>query len=144
MPDAHETVTLGAHDHRRLLAAGRPPVQAGEVVGGELQRVEEIVEILDVADRPQPAHGRADGLPKDGGLADAGVGQPKIAVFRLQSLEHEVDIAQPPNILADYEKTRVTREVGVEVAQQDLAAVRGRRRIRVNRRDYRHFEWRFV
>src|SRR3989442_11651618 len=100
MPDAHETVTLSAHDHRRLLASGRPPVQAGEVIGGELQRVEEIVEVLDVADRPQPSHGGADGLPEYGRLADAGVGQAKIAVLRLQPLEDEVDVAQPPDVLA--------------------------------------------
>src|SRR5216683_1125496 len=107
MPNADETVTLGAHDDRRLLASGRSPMQAGKVIRGELQRVEEIVEVLDVADRPQPAHGGANGLPEDRRLADTGVGQPKIAVLRLQPLEHEVDVAQPPDILADDEQSRV-------------------------------------
>src|SRR6266852_917767 len=109
MPDADETVTLGAHDDRRLLASGRSPVQAGKVVRGELQRVEEIVEVLDVADRPQPTHGGADGLPEDRRLADAGVGQAKIAVLRLEAFEHEVHVAQAPDILADDEKARVPR-----------------------------------
>ena len=60
-----------------------------------------------------------------------GVGQAQLAVLRLQALEHEVDVAELADVLADHEDARVAREVRVEVAQQHLPAVDHRRRVRV-------------
>ena len=62
----------------------RAPAQRGEVVGQDLQRVEQVVEVLDLGDRAQPAHRHADRLADDGGLADAGVGDAQLAVLLLQ------------------------------------------------------------
>ena len=127
MPNPDQAMPLGANDHRRLLPADRPPVQRRKVVRRRLQRVQEVVEVLDVADRPQPAHGGADRLAEDRRLADPGVRQPQLSVLCLQSLEHEVDVAQPADVLADDEDAWIAREVGVEVADEHLPAVDRRR-----------------
>ena len=137
-------MALRADDDRRLLAADGAPVQGGEVVRGDLERVEEVIEVLDVADRPQAAHRSADRLAQDRGLANAGVGQPQVSVFRLQTLEHEVHVAQPPDVLTDYEQPRVPREVGVEVAKQHLAPVDRGRLVPIGGRDHRHLERRLI
>ncbi len=99
-----------------------------------------IVEVLDIADGPQAAHGGADRLAENGRLPDPRVGEAQVAVLCLQSLEHEVHITQPPDVLADHEKARVTREIGVEVAQQYLAAIDGRRLCRIDGGNHRYFE----
>src|SRR5207245_6171904 len=111
MPDSDQAMPFRANYHRRLLSAHRPPVQRRKVVRRRLQRVEEVVEVLDIADRPQPAHGGADRLAEDRRLADPGVRQPQLSVLRLQSLEREVDVAQPADVLADDEDAWIAREV---------------------------------
>ena len=116
-------MALGPDHHGRLLPADRSPVEGRQVVRGGLQRVEEIVEVLDVADRAQASHGRTDRLAEDRRLPNTGVGEAQLSVLRLQTLEDEVDVAQPPHVFTDHENPWVTSEVGVEVAHQDLPAV---------------------
>ena len=142
MPDADQPVALGPDHDRRFLPADGSPVERGQVVRSHLQRVEEVVEVLDVADRPEATHRGADGLAEDRRLADAGIGQAQVAVLRLQALEHEVHVAKPAYVLADDEDARIARKVGVEVAKQDHAAVDSWRLVRVNRSHHRHLEGR--
>src|ERR1700694_2246926 len=127
VPDADEPVTLGPDHERRLLTTDGAPVQRRQVIRRDLQCIEEVVEVLDVADRPQPAHRRADRLAEDRRLADARVGQTQVAVLRLQALEDEVDVAKLAHVLADDEDPWVAGEVRVEVADKDLPSVYGRR-----------------
>ena len=125
MPDADQPVALGPDHDRGLLSADCPPVQRRQVVGCDLERIEEIVQVLDVAYRPQAAHGRADRLAQDRRLPNSRVGQPQLAVLGLQTFEDEVDVAEAAHVLADDEDPRVAREVGVEVAEQHHPAVDG-------------------
>src|SRR6266550_7957709 len=118
---------LGPEDDRRFLTTDGAPMQARQIVGCRLERVQEIVQVLDVAYRAQAAHGRADRLAEDCCLSNAGISEPQVSVFCLQALENEVHIAKLANVLADYEQARVTREVGVKVAKQNLPAVDARR-----------------
>ena len=123
MPDADQPVTLRPDDHGRLLTADAAPVNRRQVVRSVLERVQQVVEVLDVADRPQATHRTAGGLAEDCRLSDAGVGQSQLAVLRLQALEHQVHVAQPPHVLADDEDARVAREVSLEVLEQHHAPV---------------------
>ena len=93
VPDPLEAVPPGAHDHRGHLAPDAAPTQVGEVVGHYLEGIEEVVEVLDLGDRPQAAQGHADGLAEDGDLADPDVGYPQVPVFLLEAAEALIDVA---------------------------------------------------
>src|SRR5207237_9638020 len=114
VPDALETVALRADEHRRLLTPAGAPAQGRKVVRRELQRVQQVVDVLDVDDRPQTAQRRADPLTEDGGLADARVADAMHAVPRLQALEHEVHVSETAHVLSEDHETRIAREVLVE------------------------------
>ena len=114
VPDALQAVAAGAHDDRRLLPAGGAPVQRRQVVGHDLQGVEQVIEVLDLGDRAQAAQGQADRLPEDGRFADAGIGDAQRAVFLLQAAEALVDVAQLADILAKGDQARLAGEGGIE------------------------------
>ena len=122
MPDALQPVAARADDHRRLLAALRAPAQGRQVVGQDLQRVEQVVEVLDLGDRAQPAQRHADRLAEDRRLADAGVGDPQLAVLLLQAGEALVDVAELADVLAEGDELRVARQRASKQAVQDLEA----------------------
>src|SRR5688500_11764242 len=101
MPDPFEAMAAGAEDHRRLLAAGRAPAQRREVVRHDLQRVQEIVEVLNLRDGPEAAQRGTDGLAGDRALADAGVHHPPGAVLFLQTQAALVDVAELADVFAE-------------------------------------------
>ncbi len=136
VPDALQPMSARAHDDRRLLSACGTPAQGGQVVAHDLQRVQHIIEILNFRDRAQSAHGHADGLPEDGGFADARVGHAQRAVFFLHALEALVDVAEESHILTEADHARVAPEDGVEGGVDHLEAHHGGRVFRV---DGRHF-----
>ena len=108
MPDALQPVAACADNDRRSLSADRAPVQAGQVIRHNLQRVQQIIEILDLTDRAEAAHGHADCLAQDGHFADAGVGHAQCAIFFLHSLKTLVHVAQVTDILAKSDHAWVT------------------------------------
>ena len=110
-------------------------MQGRQVIGCELERVEEIVDVLDVHDRPEAPEGRANALPKYGCLANAGVDDALLAVLGLQSLEDEIDVAELPDVLAEDEDAWVACEVLVEAAEEHHPAVHRIRVGGVRRRD---------
>src|SRR5438876_62398 len=118
---------------RRLLSGAE--VQRREIVGRDLQRVEQVVDVLDVDDGPETAERGADPLTDDRGLADAGVGDAQLAVLGLQTFEHEVHVAELAHVLADDDDPRIALEVLVEAADEQLPAVDGLRAIGVPGRD---------
>ena len=118
-------------------------MQGREVIGCELERVEEVVDVLDVDDRPEAPQSRADPLPEDGRLADAGVDDALLAVLRLQTFEYEVHVAELADIFAEDEDARIAREIRVEAAQEDHPAVHRIGITGVDRRDRADPERRF-
>ena len=133
VPDPLQSMTLGADQHRGFLTAAGAPVQRREVVGRQLEGVEQVVDVLDVHNRAQPAQGRADSLPEDRRLAYAGIDDALIAVLRLQSLEDEVDVAEFPDVLAEDDDAWITREVVVEASEEHDAAIHRARIVGVGR-----------
>src|ERR1700704_777439 len=97
--------------------------QRREIIRRELERVEEVVDVLDVDDGPQPAQRSADPLPEDRRLAYARVGDAQRPVLLLQALVHKVDVPEPTDVLAKNDDPRVAREVRIETAQEDEAAI---------------------
>ncbi len=55
VPDPLQAVALRANDHRRLLATGGAMAERREVVRGDLEREEQVVDVLDVSPRRSPA-----------------------------------------------------------------------------------------
>src|SRR6266513_1373455 len=117
------TATWSPRSDETIVAIGGAPVQRREVVGRELERVEQVVDVLDVHDRPESPKGRADPLPQDRRLAYAGVDNALLAVLCLQSLEDEVDVAELSDVLAEDEDPRVALQVRVEAPQEHHPAV---------------------
>ena len=99
--------------------------QRREVVRRDLERVEEVVDVLDIDDRAQPTHRDADPLPQDRRLADPRVDDALPAVLRLESLVDEVHVAQDADVLAHDHDARIARHVRVEAAQQHDAPIDG-------------------
>src|SRR5688572_18902256 len=119
MPDTFEAMAAGADDDRGLLASGGAPAQRRQVVGHDLERVEQIVEVLDLGDRAQPAQGHPDRLADDRELPDAGVRDPQVAVLLLQVREALVDVAQTADVLTQREEAWLALESGVEAGVED-------------------------
>ncbi len=107
MPDAFQTMTARPHNDRRGLSANCTPVQIRQIVGHDLQRVQNVIEVLDFTNWAQTAHRHADRLPKDCHLADTGVGHAQRAVLFLHALETLVHVTEETNILAKRDDARV-------------------------------------
>src|SRR3989442_7924576 len=135
MADALEAMAFGANENRRFLASAGAQMQRREVVGGELERVEQVVHVLDVDDGAQSSERGADPLPEDGRLADPRVDHPLIAVLGLQPLEDQVHVAELPDVLAENDDARVAPQVLIEAANQDEPAIHGLRPFDIGRRD---------
>ena len=109
-------MTLRADQDRRFLAAAGAPTQRREIVGRELQRVEQVVDVLDIDDRSEAAQRRADALSEDRRLAYARVDDALLAVLGLESLKDEVDVTELSDVLAEDDDARIAPEVRVEAA----------------------------
>src|SRR2546425_10258119 len=144
VPDPLQPMAFRPDEHRRLLPARGAEVERREIVGRDLERVEHVVNVLDVDDGSKAAERGADTLTQDRGLADAGVGDAQLAVLRLQALEDEVHVAELADVLADDDDPRIALEVLVEAADEQLPAVDGLRAIRVSGRDRLHEERRLL
>ena len=123
VPDPLQAMAAGADDHRGLLPAGGAVAQRGEIVGEDLEGVEQVVEVLDLGERPQAAQREADRLPDDRRLADAGVGHPAEAVLLLQPHEPLVDVAERPDVLPEGEELGHPGHRRVEAGVEHLVAV---------------------
>src|SRR5574340_1744203 len=110
MPDALQSVPARTHDHRCALTTCCAPVQSSQIVRHDLEGIQQVIEILDLADRPQAAHGHADGLSENGGLPDPGVGHTPITVLFLKTLEALVDVPEAANVLTKRYDARVATE----------------------------------
>src|SRR6266576_2367975 len=110
-------------DDRALLPARGAPADRGQIVGHDLQRIENVVEILDLGDGPQSAQRGADGLADDRRLADAGVADAQQAVLFLQSGASLVDVAEFSDVLTEDDDARIAEQGVVETVVEDLEAV---------------------
>src|SRR5256712_3544902 len=135
VPDPLQPMALRPDEDGRLLPTRGAEVERREIVGRDLQRVKQVVDVLDVDDGPEAAERGADPLTDDRGLADAGVGDAQLAVLGLQTFEHEVHVAELAHVLADDDDPRIALEVLVEAADEQLPAVDGLRAIGVPGRD---------
>ena len=140
MPHAHQPVPPGADDDRRDLPARGAPEHGGEVVRGDLQRVEEVVQVLNFGNGAQAAHRHANGLADDGGFPNAGVGNPQFAVFGLQALEALVHAAQIAHIFAKGDDARVAGQGKVEELVEHLMAGDFGRGFGIHRRHFGHVQ----
>ncbi len=140
VPDALQPVAARADDDRRFLPAARAPVERGQVVGQDLQAVEQVVEVLDFGDGAQAAQGQPDGLADDGGLANAGVGDAQAAVLLLQPGPGLIDAAEVADILAESDHARIAGQHGIEGGVEDLRAGNETGVVRVDGFDFRHVQ----
>ena len=123
VPDPLQPVALRPDHDRCHLTTRGPKTQRGEIVGRQLEREQQVVDVLDVHDRPETAHRSADPLPEDRRLADAGVVDAQCAVLLLKPLVHEIDVAESSDVFAEDDDALVARQVRVEAAKQHEAAV---------------------
>ena len=123
MPDALEAVAAGADDQRGFLSADSTVTQGGQVVAEDLQAIKQVIEILDLGNGPEAAHGHAQSLPDDGGLADARIGNAQLAIFLLQAFQGLVHASDIAHVLAKDQRFRIFVENVIEVIYQDLAAI---------------------
>src|ERR1044072_1452907 len=94
-----------ANDQWSFLTSAGPVLETRKVVGQYLNCVEEIIEILNFGDRPEATKRRADPLPYDGTLANAGVGNAKLTELFLKSCEALVHVADLAYIFTESEDT---------------------------------------
>ncbi len=120
MPDALQPVAACAHDHRRALPTHRAPMQGCQIIRNNLQCIQNVIKILDLTDRPQPAHRQPHGLPQDRRLANARIGHTQCAIFFLHALEALIHITKKAHILTKGHHARVTPEQGIEGGIHDL------------------------
>ena len=85
--------------------------------------VQEVVEVLNLGDRTQSAHGQSDALTGDGGLADSGVADAHGSEFGLHPLETLVDVADVAHVFAKNHRFGVAREQCFEVVAKYDASV---------------------
>src|SRR5689334_8618792 len=107
MPDAFQAMAARADDDRRLLPTGGAPAQRGQIVREDLQRIEDVVEILDLGDRTKAAHGRTDRLSGDGALADSRVHHPPHSMLFLEPEASLVDVAELADVFAEDDEARI-------------------------------------
>src|SRR5687767_11604900 len=123
MPYAFQPVTAGADDDRCFLSAPGAPAQRSQVVGKNLQRIEHVVEVLDLGEWPQASHGHPDGLPHDRALADSGIGVPVQTILLLQACAALIDVAEASDVLAHEGNSGVPLQRGIETGIEDLEPV---------------------
>ena len=85
--------------------------------------VEQVVEVLDLGDRTQSAHGQSNALAGDGGLADSGVADAYGSEFGLHALKALVDVADVADVFAKNHGFGVAREQFFEVVAKYDASV---------------------
>ena len=109
-----------------IMGAFCPPrvryCKCGQVVADDLQAIEQVIEILDLRDGPEAAHGQANALPDDGGFTDTGIGNPHLAVFCLQAFQCLVHPANLADIFPENQCFRVVPEDIIEIVPQNLPA----------------------
>ena len=123
VPDALETMPAGADDDRRLLPALGPPAQRRQIVRHDLQRVEQVIEVLDLGDGADPAQGEPDRLTQDCHLANPGVRHPQLAVLLLQADKTLIDVAQLAQVLAKGHEIAIAVQGRIETSVEHLEAV---------------------
>ena len=122
MPDALQPVSSRTDNDRRLLAALCPPVERCQIVGQDLKRVEKVIKILNLGNRPQPTQGHAHCLTDNGCLADTCIGDSEFAILELQSGASLVDATQQADILAKNDHARITPQHGIKGRVENLEA----------------------
>ena len=122
VPDALEPVAARADDRRGALLAVGAVERRGEVVRQGRERVDEVVEVLDLGDGAQAPQREPDRLADDGPLADPRVEHALLAVLGLQPGESLVDVADLPDVLPERHHARVALEEAVEEAVEHAEA----------------------
>src|SRR5438093_4474367 len=140
MPDSLQAMSARADDHRALLTAAGSPARHRQIVRKDLDGVEDVVQVLNLGDRPQSAKRRADRLADDRAFTNAGVGDAQLAVFRLQAGATLVDVAELSDVFAEDDHRRIAAESVIEAVVDDLESVQHWRIIGICRRHFR--DWR--
>src|SRR5260370_1406789 len=112
-----------ADDHRALLTAARAPAGRREVIGHDLNRVQQVIEILNLRDRPQPAQRGTDRLADDRAFANSGVGHTKLSVFFLKAGATLIDVAEFSDVFAEDDDARIAPQRLIETWIDDLESV---------------------
>src|SRR5205814_8037882 len=107
MPDPFESMSARADDDRRFLTAGAAPAHRGEIVRHDLQRVQQVIEILNLRDRTQSAQRGADRLSYDRALANAGIGDEPQSEFFLETGAVLIHVAELADVFADDDDARL-------------------------------------
>src|SRR5690606_19786583 len=124
----------------RLLAALCAVMQAGQIISERLQRINQVIQVLDLCYGPESPECGPDSLSYDRGLANTRIGYPQFSMLLLQSCETLIYIADLADILADRKDRWVTFEGQVETCPQHLPAVNKRGCVRIYRIDTRYFQ----
>ena len=111
-------MAAGAEDDRGLLPAVGAPAERGQIVRGDLQRVEEIVQVLDFRDRPEAPHCHPNCLAHDRRLTNAGISDPLRPVLLLQLGPFLVHASEQADVLADGHERRHPGEGGIEALKK--------------------------
>jgi len=105
--DAPAGPALGPKDHRHGRLAPEHVAVLGGLVDELVHRQGHEIDIHDFGDRSHAAHGRADGRPRDGLLADGRVADPLLAELLQQALRGPVGAAVDGHVFAHDEDALV-------------------------------------
>src|SRR5687767_922646 len=107
MPDPLQSVPAGTNYKRAFLAAAGAVLKGGHIITEGLQAIQQIVEVLNLSNRPQAAHRHAYTLADDGGFANPYVSDAQLAVFFLQSCKALIDVTYFTEVFAKGKYSRV-------------------------------------
>ena len=93
-----EAVSAGAHDKRTALLSLCTVVKGGHIVAQGLQSIKQVIQVLDLRDRPQSAQRQSHALPHDRKFANAGIEYPVRSVFGLEAGKALVYIADKTEV----------------------------------------------
>src|SRR5262245_31361614 len=140
MPDTFEPVPARSDDDRSLLPAVCSPPEVCQIVRDNLERIQKVIQVLDLRHRSQPAHGHADRLPDNGGFPNPGVGNALDAVFLLEVSPSLIDTAKMADIFSKGDQLWIALESLVEIGAKDFKPLQDGRIIRITSGNDRNFE----
>ena len=123
VPNAFKPVAPRANNQRGFLASRRAVSHGGQIVPHDLQRVVQVVEVLDFSNGAQSTQRHANALSDDAGFANARVAHTDFTKFFLHAFHDLVDAANPSRVFAKRQHARIATEHGLKVALEDLAAI---------------------
>ena len=140
VPNAFQSMTSCSNDDRCFLATRSAIAHRRCIIAQNLQRIIQVIQILNLCDGSESPQRESDSLPSNGALPNPCVRYPQLTKLLLHALHGLIHPSNSTCIFSKRDQFRVFLEKSLKILLQNLPAIRVVSAIRIFRTNNRHIQ----